>query len=206
MRSCEVGQAFGRLTVTAVNSNGTAECTCICGNTRKPRVRHLLNGKTRSCGCLHKEQLANRVRTHGASDSLTWRRWRSMKARCEIKGSKSFPAYGGAGITVCERWSNSFANFLGDMGECPDESMTLDRLDNAIGYQPGNCRWATKTAQNRNSSRNHLIEHGGKKLCVSEWAEITGIKYRTIMTRLAKGWSAEAALTTPVKPSGRAAR
>lgn len=83
-----------------------------------------------------------RKRERLAPQSLTYQRWLSMKNRCE-PWSKDFRYYAKKGIKVCERWENSFENFLLDMGECPS-TWTLDRLDSNKDYQPGNCRWATK--------------------------------------------------------------
>lgn len=86
--------------------------------------------------------------------SPTWQSWAAMHERCSRPGYHNYHLYGGAGIRVCERWG-VFANFLADMGERP-AGMTLDRRDNTKGYSPDNCRWATSTTQNRNSSNTKL--------------------------------------------------
>jgi len=198
----KIGDVFGRLTIiNEANSRHHWVCICACGTKCEVMKRHLQSGKTSSCGCLHREQLANRVRTHGASETVTYARWRSMRARCMLPNSKSFPKYGAKGITVCDRWKDSFENFLSDMGECPSPSMTVERLNNSLGYSPDNCKWATRTEQNRNTSSNRMLTFRGETHCVSEWAEILNIKYRTIMTRLNKGMSAEEALGTPIRQS-----
>lgn len=72
-----------------------------------------------------------------------------MKGRCYTPTDAKFQHYGGRGITVCERWLNSFENFLSDMGERPP-GLTLDRIDTNGNYEPGNCRWATPLVQSRN--------------------------------------------------------
>jgi len=97
---------------------------------------------------------------------------------------------------VCERWLK-FENFLEDMGE-PEQGMTIDRADNEGNYEPGNCRWATRKQQGRNTRANRRLTHNGQTLCLAEWAERTGILYQTIHKRICSyGWTVERALTTP---------
>ena len=157
------GQTFSRLTVIgpAYSVGGKRQwlCACVCGE--KPTVAGdcLRRGATQSCGCLLRER-AKETRTasnlsHGHSRTRTHVTWKSMKARCSNPKSVQWRWYGGAGVTVCSRWADSFENFLADMGERP-EGMTLDRFPNNRGnYEPGNCRWATpkQQADNRKSVR-----------------------------------------------------
>ena len=107
--------------------------------------------------------------------------------------------YNGArGISVCERW-HRFENFLADMGE-PKPGQSLERIDNHGNYEPGNCKWATRSEQGRNKRNNRLVTYQGETLCVAEWAERRGLKYLTLYMRLfASGWDVERALNTPVR-------
>lgn len=86
--------------------------------------------------------------TTGGAFSPTYRTWRSMLGRCSDPESVGWRYYGGKGITVCEHWT-IFENFLADMGDRP-RGTTIDRVDNALGYEPGNCRWATRSQQMMN--------------------------------------------------------
>ena len=107
--------------------------------------------------------------------------------------------YGGRGITVCDRWLNSFENFLADMGECP-EGLSIDRFpDNDGNYEPRNCRWATAKEQQRNRRNNSILTIGFRTQCISAWSEESGIASKTISQRILKlGWSPEDAVFTPV--------
>ncbi len=125
-----------------------------------------------------------------------WHSWRSMIQRCS-PGSVDFPYYGARGITVCEQWRHSFATFFADMGLRPTPQHSLDRIDNNGNYEPGNCRWATRTEQMRNTRGVRLLTHDGLTLPVSVWSEKTGISQYTINSRLnLLGWSADRTLTT----------
>ena len=85
--------------------------------------------------------------THGMHLSREYRTWADMKTRCLNEKSESYPSYGGRGIKICPEWVDSFENFFSDMGKRPDETYSLDRINNDGDYEPSNCRWATKTQQ-----------------------------------------------------------
>lgn len=107
-----------------------------------------------------------------------------MLARCN---NTNDPDYGGRGIDVCDRWKESFNNFLDDMGERPDGT-TIDRFPDQDGnYEPGNCRWATPIEQGRNTRRNRIVEFCGRGMTLAEAAEIAGVEYSTAWRRLDRG-------------------
>jgi len=121
-----------------------------------------------------------------------------MKMRCLNPNNPGFSQYGGRGITICDRWVDSFQNFLEDMGERPT-GMTLDRWpDQNGGYEPGNVRWATVRDQQNNRRYTVVIEHRGVRRALTEWAEETGITTESLYKRIhVYGWSPEKALETP---------
>lgn len=135
---------------------------------------------------------------HGGHGTLTYARWKSMMQRCHQPNATNYKYYGAVGITVCERW-HDFSAFRSDMGECPGKDFTIDRVENATGYEPVNCRWATMAQQNRN--RSHCVEltHDGRTMILSDWADEMGITPNALAQRLYLGWSVERALTTPPK-------
>jgi len=135
-------------------------------------------------------------RTHGKTGTRAFSIWANMKTRCGNPKATRYKNYGGRGITVCDRWKNSFENFLADMGE-PPEGMTLEREDTRGNYEPSNCKWATQKEQQRNRGNNHLITAESKTLCLAEWAEVQKLSRGTIKKRLARGWTPERAVTQP---------
>ena len=136
---------------------------------------------------------------HGHHGTLTYARWKSMMQRCYAPKTKNFAHYGSKGIDVCRRW-HDFALFLADMGECPSRSMTLDRKDAAKGYEPANCRWATRAEQNRNRpSHAVMLTHEGQTHSATDWANSIGMTPNALLMRLRLGWSVARALTQPVK-------
>lgn len=101
-------------------------------------------------------------RTHGMSKSPEYTVWQNMKSRCYYLGDISYKNYGGRGIKVCDRWLDSFANFLEDMGRKP-EGATIERINNDGDYEPGNCKWLPRRYQNYNQriSKNNRTGHKG---------------------------------------------
>jgi AraC-like DNA-binding protein len=117
-----------------------------------------------------------------------------MKDRCLNEKNSAYPDYGGRGIKVCDRWLNSFDNFLEDMGPRPTLRHTLDREDNDGSYEPGNCRWATKKEQANNNRRNVVVEFQGQKMTATQLAEKFGFSPITVLYRINSGLTAEQAI------------
>ena len=147
-----VGMKFGRLKILrreGSNKHGKALwlCACDCGNTSIAEGVSIRKGVTRSCGCLAKP--------HGEYLSSEYRTWADMKNRCLNTSIKHYKDYGGRGITVCDRWKNSFKNFIDDMGHKPKEGRySIERIDNSGNYEPSNCKWADDLEQKQNTRKN----------------------------------------------------
>jgi hypothetical protein len=152
-----IGQRFARLFVmedAGVDHRGKKLwlCRCDCGEVRIISSEYLRRGAVKSCGCYRKEA-AKRFTTHGKKQTAEYRSWLAMKTRCYNPNEPFWHRYGGRGIKVCDRWRTSFENFFADMGQRPSFKHTLDRWPNYDGdYEPGNCRWATRSEQSANKA------------------------------------------------------
>jgi hypothetical protein len=197
------GQQFGKWTVLHEDSHPSGRpywlCRCECGNERSIRGTRLRAGKSLCCGCRRNRPLGIVCgKKHGMSRTAEYAAWQQMRGRCENSARNDFHLYGGRGIRVCERWQ-SFEAFYEDMGPRPSTKHTLDRFPDKDGnYEPGNCRWATREEQARNTRRNRTLTYRGKTMCVSAWSEALSINVNTLYGRLRAGWSIERALTAPV--------
>lgn len=150
-----IGKRFGRVVVVSfaesIQDRLFYNCLCDCGTKVKLCGEYLRSGNTRSCGCLKHDVIVAKATKHGKSNTFEHGIWHGMRYRCN---NLDDPYYGGRGISVCERWENSFEAFLEDMGSCPDPScMSIDRIENDGNYEPGNCRWATRAQQMKNTRR-----------------------------------------------------
>ena len=142
------GQKFEMLTVLerdgSIDNRAAWKCKCDCGNVNTYRAAVLRSNLQRSCGCLR------RKKKHAGVDIPEYQSWKGMKQRCNNPRHKQFHDYGGRGITVCAKWEKSFDQFFKDVGPKPEAGYTIDRINNDIGYEPGNCRWATRLEQSAN--------------------------------------------------------
>lgn len=194
-RTNKTGKIFGRLTIVSqqhIDSRSskldTYICQCECGNTVVARYERLIRGSRKSCGCLNAENLAtqkaigaaNRAKKEAVcaekisrpkkSAHPLWGTYKRMIGRCYNPLADAYKYYGARGVVVCDRWKRDFWAFVADVGERP-EAMTLDRRDNAEGYSPDNCRWATKEEQYTNTTTpGLLVTIGGVTKFLTDWA------------------------------------
>lgn len=202
------GKRFGRL--VALYPNGRDHkghviwhCRCDCGNECDVPSRYLTGRNTTSCGCYGREQQRKAVTIHGDSYTRLYRVYSGMLKRCRTPNTHEYENYGGRGVTVCEEWQSyeGFRDWAMANGYDPDAKhgkCTLDRIDTNKGYSPDNCRWVSMKTQERNKRNNVNITYKGETHCITEWAEIVGLKSHTIRDRLKRGWCVEDALFRPL--------
>lgn len=194
------GQKFGRLTV--IKRNGTSksgkiiwECRCDCGKIKNVVSASLINGGTKSCGCLQKEyaitqciKLLNSNIKHNMTNTRLYRIWDRMKQRCNNENIDCYNDYGGRGIKICQDWLNDFMNFYNWAIESGyQDNLTIDRKDNDGNYEPNNCRWITNQEQQYNKRNTILIEYKGSIKTILELSEITNLPYHIIFQRYYAG-------------------
>lgn len=194
------GQQFSYLTVIGRNpvntNNGKPRwnCVCVCGNNVTIASSNLISGSQKSCGCWRKENMSISRKTHGESKTPEYNAWVSMKKRCYNDTSENYINYGGRGIEVCERWKDSYENFIEDMGHRPTNSHSLERKENNSNYGPDNCVWATPIDQANNRRSNTYFEYNGEKLTIAQLSRKTGISYDTLLNRLENRSTVEEAI------------
>lgn len=133
------------------------------------------------------------------SSSRLYAIWKGIKRRCDNPNYHSFDNYGGRGISLCDEWRDFkvFARWSIENGY--NDSLTIERIDNNGIYEPSNCKWADRVEQNNNTSRNHFVEVDGGLYTLAELERIYGIKQNTILYRLKRGWTPEAAVSGKVQ-------
>jgi hypothetical protein len=197
----EIGQKQNRLTLLemakSLNGHKIGVFICDCGNKKTCRITGVLSDNTKSCGCLNTElikKLGKSFFIHGGSvngkQSVEYRAYIKLKQRCYNKNNKKYPIYGARGITVCDRWLQSYSNFLEDMGKRPENKTSIDRIDVNGNYCPENCRWADIEMQSCNKQNTVYLEYNGEKIHQAKFARMLNVNAHSVEYHLKKGKNA----------------
>jgi hypothetical protein len=203
------GNRYGRLTViqrcgTSSDNRPQWLCKCDCGNTVVVRGYQLKHGRTKSCGCYHREMARTQAKAkakHNLSNTRIYHIWKDMLKRCYSEKHRGYKHYGGRGINVCNEWRTDFKSFYDwAINSGYSDKLSIDRINVNGNYEPGNCRWATYKEQANNTRKNHYITYNGETKTLTQWAEYLGIKHKTLSARINDyKWPIEKALTQKVK-------
>lgn len=181
------GKTFGELTVLKYSHMYKRQsfwlCRCSCGKEKIIMGANLKTDNTRSCGCLWEDKNS----THRESKTRLYKIWGSMRSRCCNKNNNCYKNYGDRGITICKEWEDfiSFRDWSIKNGYT--EELSIDRINNDGNYEPSNCRWTTAKVQSNNRRNTIHIIIDGVSHTISDWSEISGIKYINIINRYDRG-------------------
>lgn len=193
MRKIDItGRDFGFLHVNYYNKEVSKEkgksmwnCTCCCGNTKDCESYELRNGKAVSCGC---RTMDRPHVTHGKTNTEIYRKWQSMKGRCNNPNFPHYSYYGGRGISVCKEWESDFSAFYDwSIQNGYKDGLSIDRIDCNGNYEPSNCRWIPIEAQQRNKRDTVRVCVDGVTKPLQEWAELSGVSSEALRERYRKG-------------------
>ena len=209
-----IGTRFGRLAVICAepksirrNSGKTRLewlCRCDCGVEKYFRSAELLKGRAKSCGCLRIDLMRAKKGTSSKYDApinftpgrlRAYRSWEKLNDRCYNKDNDHYKYYGARGITVCAEWRKSFDQFFRDMGERP-YGLSIGRIDNDKGYEPGNCRWENAEQQSNNKTTTIYVvqdEKIGPEPLALMCSRLE-VSSSLVASRLKLGWSLDKAL------------
>lgn len=180
------GQKFNRIKVLQETFPKTSpikyECLCDCGTYLTVRGTALKSGNTKSCGCLQRELIQQRAKSHGESHTKLYQIFTSMKARCNTPSASAYKDYGARGITVCSAW-DSFEDFkVWAVISGYKEGLSIDRIDSNKNYCPENCRWVNRTiqARNRHFTKSTTSKYKGVSWNsqYSKWAAVVCVDYK----------------------------
>lgn len=201
---------FGRLTVIDsaedhIQKSGKHRtqwlCKCDCGNIIAVQSFNLKSGNSKSCGCLADEIRITNSLKHGDRHNRLYSIWCNIKQRCYNSKLPTYARWGGRGIKMCDEWKDSYTAFKEwSINNGYNNNLTIDRIDNNLGYTPDNCRWTTPKVQSNNRSTSVYFPYKGREYTLSELADATGIKYHTLFARVNKlGWSIDKAVSAPTR-------
>lgn len=191
------GVKFNKLTAIKSVGNHKWLFKCECGKEVIVNKSRVVCGYTKSCGCLVKN---NGTRTHNMTKTRIYKIWNGIKRRCMTPTCNTYKNYGAKGIIICDEWKTDFLNFY-NWSICNgyNDKLTIDRINNKLGYSPQNCRWVDYKEQERNKEGVRIVEYCGKKYSYTELACMFGIDKRTLYYRVKHWKDVKRALTEPLK-------
>ena len=204
------GFRYGMLTVVEyshANNGAYWKCLCDCGNESIVKGGSLTIGSTKSCGCGSIKQAITNCKSSAIKRRSSYPNvrklkelYRSIKDRCYNQNNKRYANYGGRGIKVCKEWLNDRQKFYAWVHKNKhDSKLQIDRIDNNGNYEPSNCRFVDAITQANNTTRNHFIEWGGKRLTIRQWERKLGMPRQVLQHRMDRSWDLERAMTKPVR-------
>lgn len=203
----KAGSRYGNLTVIgdgkalrlpSGQTNRTILCKCDCGSTKEIRLLHLVRGRITTCGCTR----------HGGSGSKLHNTWRGMLNRCRNASYVNANRYIDRGITVCKEWQKYPAFEKWALSNGFKEGLTIDRINNNLGYSPDNCRFVSQFLNNCNKEKTLIIDYNGHKVPLKILVHGTELErhYHTIYGRIKRGWNPKKAVDTPIRKGNYANR
>lgn len=209
------GAVFGRWTVIRrLPRDGKRYfvlCRCSCGVKKQVNINNIVQGVSRSCGCLERELNIRRSTKHGMANNRAYFSWYGMVARCTKPSKPGYESYGAKGVKVCN-WLEESPNHLVELlGDRPVGRSSIDRFPVHNGnYACGSCldcirngwkrnvRWATPKEQVNNRGQwNRRLTAFGKTLTLAEWRDLSGIGWMTLYGRVMQGLTPEEIVTKP---------
>jgi hypothetical protein len=205
-----IGRVFGNLTVKSVSDTYTLfggihySCVCKCGVEKVIALNDLISRNVKDCGCIVAAATILNS-TYKKFATIEMKIWDSIVDKCYNSYNKEYHLYGGKGITVCDRWKDSFENFYEDMGPRANIKQTVALNRNSNVYGPGNCKWYNHASYITPGSDPGFYEYNGKKLTTTELSKLpeaihNRLRVHHLRSRIVTlGWSVEKALSAPIK-------
>lgn len=189
-------QVFGRLTAIKLagknkHRQNLWHCRCVCGNEIVTPANSLRTDNSTSCGCLRDEKALAANTKHGMCKHPLYMTWHTMTQRCHNPKAHAYEIYGGRGIAVADEFRDvtAFIDYVEkELGPKPSKQHSLDRINNDLGYERGNLRWASKGEQSRNRRGLVLVRLCGEEMTLTDACDIFGVNRFTAYYRHAAGW------------------
>lgn len=174
------------------NKKGFYVFKCDCGNVVEKRKNDVIQGKTKSCGCIKSKNISKARKKHGACGTKLYKIFCGMRQRCLNKKNKRYKNYGGRGITIYKDWLSDYSNFNEwALNNGYEEGLSIERIDNNGDYEPNNCKWIELKEQARNKSCTIKMCYNGEMMLLKDLCVKFNVDYRLALSRYRKGYTFE---------------